>query len=260
MYSILKRKGRKRKQKQGLPLLQQFASTMGLHRDFHQFQLIDINSALKFLTESFRFYENGPNFFSAGIMGIKEKSDLPTIPSENFTDDLLELLTDQSHFAFIQFLFTPLFSLKKKKSIKRKIKTGKMPKQFDVQKGIVGLSKTDVIQEYGEFLFSPRVLIVENTQKRLQNKLEQLQILFHSNGMKICQYSTFFNRFSHLRNLCLERKIGKNKRTISIDGFSLMKFISLPQRFHEGYILVPNKSEILEEDIQRFIELTRKSM
>lgn len=136
-----------------------------------------------------------------------------------------------------------------------------MSLQFDLQKGIVeqiSIPQTQFIQNYGEFLFSPRVLIVENTQERLQNKLEQLEILFHSNGMKIWRYSTLFNKFSLLRDLCLERKMRKNKRTIRIDGFSLMKLISLPQRPHEGYILVPNKSEISEEDISRFIEFTRK--
>lgn len=260
MYLILKRKSRKRIKKQEFPLLQQFISAMGLHRDFHQFQAININSALSSLTESFQFNEDGPTYFSGGVMGIKEYSDLPTIPSESFTDDLLEILTDQSHFAFIQFLFNPLPSSKKEKSKKRKINPGKMPVQFDIQKGIVNRSKTDLIQEYGEFLFSPRILIVETIQDRLQNKLDQLEILFHANGIKICQYSTFFNKFSHLRDLCLERKMRKNKRTINIDGFSLMKLISLPQRPHEGYMIVPNKSEILEEDIPKLIESTRKQM
>jgi hypothetical protein len=257
MYSLLTKKSRKRSQKHGLPLLQQFASKMGLHREFHQFQSINMHSALKTLTNSFQIYENGPKLFSAGLIGINEKSDFPNIPSRNFTDDLLELLTDQPHFAFIQFLFHPLLPQKKRKSRERKITPEKIPVQFDLKKGTDGLSKTDVIREYGEYLFSPRVILVEKTQERLQNKLEQLHILFHSTGIKLRHYSTFFNRFSRIRNLCLMRKV---RTPIGIDGWSLMNLISLPHRPRSGYSLVPHKSEILEKDIPRFLEQNRKQL
>jgi hypothetical protein len=190
------------------------------------------------LSETYQIGSNGPKFYSAGLIGIKSAFDFPNTPSDDFTDELLELLTDQPEFAFIQYLFSSL-PLSKKKSNLDKQKQLK----FDIQKGRVeemNLSQQDLENRLGKYLFSPRIIIVEKSQERLQSKIDQLKLIFHDNGMKLQHYSSYFSGFKHIQSLCLKRRM---KHPMKIDGFSLMKIISLPQRQHaeEGYTIVPNK-------------------
>jgi hypothetical protein len=120
--------------------------------------------------------------------------------------------------------------------------------RFDIQQGKVERRlnpyKKSIMEETGCFKFSPRILVVENTQEALESKLNRLSVLFTSNGFKVRVYPTFWHRFSSFKGLCSSRKLIS---PITVDGYSSMSFISLPQRqfSHEGYNLVPNKEDYI---------------
>lgn len=248
MYPIRK-KGlfRKKGYERGIATIQQFATAMGLHQDFHKIKPLSIQFVLNMLSTSFQIGEEGPSFFCGGIIGLDDEIKLPYTNAEGFIDDILEILTDYPQFAFIQLMF-------RSTKIPKEYQTEKDPNhhvaqlRFDVQQGKVerrfNPPSMSLIEEMGCFEFSPRILIVETSQESLKSKLERLSVLFTSIGLKIRTYPTFWRRFSTFLSLCVNRKFIS---PVFMDGFSLMNFLSPPQKqfCHEGYSLIPNKSEYL---------------
>ncbi len=231
----------------GIATIQQFATAMGLHQDFHKIKPVSIQFILNMLSTHFQIGDEGPSFFCGGIMGLDGEINLPYINAEGFIDDILEILTDSPQFAFIQLLF-------RSTKIPKEYQTENDPNhhvtqlRFDVQQGKVekrfNPPRTSLIEEMGCFEFSPRILIVETSQESLNSKLERLSVLFTSIGLKIRTYPTFWRRFPSFVSLCVNRKFIS---PVLMDGLSLMNFLSPPQKqfCHEGYSLIPNKSEYL---------------
>ncbi|MFX1286084.1 MAG: ATP-binding protein [Promethearchaeota archaeon] len=254
---------RKKSLDTGIATIQQFAIAMGLHPDFHKIEPTPIHVLLDLLTKSFQVSTDGPTFFCGGILGLEGTAEPPFTTADGFTDHLLEILTDNPQFAFLQFVFKSIKVPKKFQSdddqerhlshVRFDIQQGKVERRFQPQ-------RMNIMEEAGCFRFSPRILVVETSPELLKAKLNRLSVLFVSKGLKARSYPTFFRRFPSLRKLCVSRKLVS---PITLDGSSLMSFIAPPQRqfSHEGYTLVPNKSDytlstgISETSPQRAINL-----
>lgn len=231
----------------GIATIQQFATAMGLHPDFHQIEPTRIHEVLDILSSFFQIGSNGPKFFCGGVLGLEGTAEPPITTAEGFTNDVLEILTDDPQFAFLQFIFKSIKIPKEYRSedehdrhmshVRFNIQQGRVERRFQPQ-------QMNIMEETGCFEFSPRILVVETTPEALKAKLDRLTVLFVSKGFKVRFYPTFFRRFSSFRNLCISRKLVS---PIILDGSSLMSFIAPPQRqfSHEGYTLVPNKADYL---------------
>ncbi|MFX0085489.1 MAG: ATP-binding protein [Candidatus Hodarchaeota archaeon] len=247
MYPVIgESRFRKRGCDKGIASIQQFSTSMGLHQDFHKFKLLPIQFILEMLNSQFKIKSYGIKFFCGGIIGLKSELNLPCTIAEGFTDEILEILTDSPQFAFIQFIFMSTKVPKELQIYKESRQQTQI--KFNTQQEKVerrfNSSKASVIEEMGCFKFSPRVLIVETSQKNLKSKLERLYAIFNSIGLKTRIYPTLWHRFSSFQSICLKRKLIS---PIVLDGYSLMNFISPPQQqfCYEGYTLVPNKSDYL---------------
>ncbi|MFX1424084.1 MAG: ATP-binding protein [Promethearchaeota archaeon] len=231
----------------GIATIQQFATAMGLHQDFHKVESPRIPLLFDLLSKSFQIGSDGPQFFCGGILGREGDAEPPFLTMDGFTDDLLEILTDNPQFAFLQFIFKSTKVPKKYRSeeesdrhmsqIRFDIQHGKVERRFQPQ-------HLNIMEEAGCFEFSPRILVIESTPEALKSKLDRLSVLFVSKGLKVCKYPSFIRWFSSFKNLCSSRKLVS---PIVLDGASLMSFIAPPQRqfSHEGYTLVPNKADYL---------------
>ncbi|UCG00609.1 MAG: DUF87 domain-containing protein [Candidatus Heimdallarchaeota archaeon] len=238
---------RKKGIERGIATIQQFATKLGLHPDYHKIGETPIQSILKMLRPRFQLGSGGPKYYCGGIIGLENKIDQPITTADGFSDDFLEILTESPQFAFVQLIFEPV-KLPKEYQTNKRQENHLTQVRFDIQQGKVERrfhpQRKNIMEETGCFKFSPRVIIVENSLKALQLKLDRLSVLLISNGFKVCIYPTFWHRFSSLRNLCVKRK--QTSPTI-LDGYSLMSLISPPQRqfSYEGYTLVPNKEDYM---------------
>lgn len=231
----------------GIATIQQFATALGLHPDFHKITPTNIHLVVQLLRQSFQIGEDGPFFQCGGLLGLEGSIEPPLTSVDCFTDDLLEILTDNPQFALIQFVFK---SIKIPKEFEPEEDSDRHMAQlrFDIQQGKVERrvqpQRFNIMQEAGCFQFSPRILVVESSPELLKAKLDRLTVLFVSKGFKVRKYPSFWRRFSAFQSLCLRRNMVS---PINLDGFSLMSLISPPQRqfSHEGYTLVPNKADYL---------------
>ena len=232
--------GRLRKKgiQKGMVTIQQFATKLGLHPDYHHIGKTSVQWILEMLQPSFQVGSDGPKYYCGGIIGLENKNKKPIVTADGFSDDILEILTELPQFAFVQLVFKPVKLPKeyqKVTQVRFEIQQGNVERRFNPH-------KKSIMEETGCFEFSPRILVVENSQEALETKLNRLSVLFTSNGFNIRVYPTFWRRFSSFKGLCSKRKLIS---PITIDGYSLMSFISLPQRqfSHDGYNLVPNKED-----------------
>ncbi|MHA2305081.1 MAG: ATP-binding protein, partial [Candidatus Hodarchaeales archaeon] len=220
---------------------------LGLHQDFHKIKPFSIAFILDMLSSQLQIGKEGSKFYSGGILGLKSEINLPCTSAEGFIDEILEILTDYPQFAFIQLMFRSA-KIPKEFQTEKDSNQYKTQLKFDVQKGKVhkrfNPSKTSIIEEMGSFEFSPRILIVETNKDSLKLKIERLSVIFNSIGLKVHSYPTFWRRYSSFLSICTNRKFIS---PVFLDGYSLMNFIAPPQKqfCHEGYSLIPNKSEYL---------------
>ncbi|MHA2204142.1 MAG: helicase HerA domain-containing protein, partial [Candidatus Hodarchaeales archaeon] len=241
--------GRLRKKgiERGMATIQQFVTALGLHPDYHKIGETPIQNILEILQTRFQVGSDGPKFFCGGIIGLKNRIKQPITTANGFPDEILEILTEFPQFAFIQLIFKPVKLPKEYQADKNQdnhltqvrfdIHHGKVERRFQPQ-------RKSIMEETGCFKFSPRILVVESSQEALQSKLDRLSVVLTSNGFKVRSYPALWHRFSSLRSLCSKRKLIS---PIILDGYSLMSFISPPQRqfSHEGYSLVPNKEDYI---------------
>ena len=236
---------RKKGFERGMATIQQYATALGLHSDYHHIGETPVQKVLEILQTSFQVGSDGPKFYCGGIIGLGNKVDHPITTADDFSDDILEILTENPQFAFVQLVFKPI-ELPKEYQTDENQERHLTQVRFDIQRGKVerrfNPQRKNIMEETGCFKFSPRVLVVENSQQALQSKLDRLSVLFISNGFKVRFYPTFWHRFSSFKSLCSRRKLIS---PIIINGYSLMSFILPPQRqySHEGYTLVPNKED-----------------
>jgi hypothetical protein len=249
MYPVPQGRFRGKNPDRALATIQQFASAMGLHPDFHKVGPAPIHLALDLLSQSFQLDPDDPNdnmYYCGGILASEGTKEPPLTNVESFTDDLLEVLTDFPQFAFLQFVFKPIKPPKEFQPNEDDAEHPKPQVRFDIQQGKVerrfNSSITNIIEEIGCFEFSPRILVVETSSDALKSKLNRLSVLFKSNGFKVRQYPSFWRRFNSFKSICIKRKLVS---PIILDGYSLMSFIAPPQRqfCHHGYSLVPNKND-----------------
>ena len=243
-YGWFRKKGVDR----GIATIQQFATALGLHPDFHKIGPTPIHLVLELLQTTFQVGSDGAKYYCGGILGTGGKVERPITTAEGFSEDILEILTEFPQFAFVQFVFKSI-KLPKEFQTDDNNKDNRMSQvRFDIQQGKVERrfqpQKINIMEETGCFEFSPRILVVEASQESLHSKLDRLSVLFVSNGFKVRSYPTFWRRFSSFKGLCLKRKLIS---PIFLDGYSLMSFITPPQRqfSHEGYTIVPNKADYL---------------
>lgn len=238
---------RKKSPQRGIATIQQFANAMGLHQDFHKIESMSIQFILETLSTQFKIGDKKQTFFCGGLMGLKEEINLPCTNADGFTDEILEILTDSPQFAFIQLMFRSK-KIPKDFLIKKETDHHMTQLKFDIHQNKVerrfNPTRINILEEMGCFEFSPRIMIVETSKNNLESKLERLSVIFNSIGLKVRTFPTFWHRFSSLQNLCIKRKLTS---PIMLDGYSLMNFISPPQKqfSHEGYSLIPNKSDYL---------------
>jgi hypothetical protein len=238
---------RKKEYEKGMATIQQFATTLGLHPDHHHIGETPVHNVLEILQTSFQLGSDGPQYYCGGIIGLENRIEQPITTADGFPDDILEILTEFPQFAFVQLVFKPI-KVPKEFQTENTHMSQHTQVRFDIQQGRVERRlnpyKKSIMEEAGCFKFSPRILVVENSQEALKAKLNRLSVLFTSNGFKVYVCPTFWHRFSSFKSLCLKRKLIS---PIIIDGYSLMSFISPPQRqfSHEGYNLVPNKEEYI---------------
>jgi hypothetical protein len=247
MYPIARGLFRKKGLDTGIAIIQQFATAMGLHPDFHKIQPFPIHFVFDFLRSTFQIDTDMPTFHCGGILGLEGPAEPPFTTADGFIDNILEILTDNPQFAFVQFIFKSIKVPKKFRSeddqdrhmshVRFDVQQGKVERRFQPQ-------RMNIMDETGCFDFSPRVLVVETSSESLKSKLNRLKVLFISKGLKVRSYPKFFRRFSSFKTLCVKRKLVS---PITLDGSSLMSFISPPQRqySHDGYTLVPNRSDYL---------------
>ncbi len=243
------RRGRFRKKggDRGLATIQQYATALGLHPDFHKLRPTPIHIAIDLLQTTFQVVSDGPKYYCGGILGLEDNIRRPITSAESFTDNILEILTECPQFAFMQFVFK---SIKLPKEFQTEDDPDKQMSQirFNVQQGKVERRfqppRVNIMEETGCFEFSPRILVVETSREVLKSKLDRLSVLLVSNGFKVRYYPTFWNRFSSFKRLCTKRRLIS---PVILDGYSLMGFINLPHKqfSFKGYKLVPNKADYL---------------
>ncbi len=254
---------RKKGVERGIATIQQFATALGLHPDFHKIGDTPIHVLLELLQDKFQVGSDGPEYYCGGILGLEGKTDRSLTTTEGFMDTILEISTDSPQFTFIQLVFKSI-KLPKEFQTQNDQDSRMTHVRFDILQGKVERrfhpQKINIMEETGCFEFSPRILVVEKSQETLRSKLDRLSVLFVSNGFNVRFYPTFWHRFSSFRRLCLKRKFIS---PIILDGYSLMSFITPPQRqfSHEGYTLVSNKEDytlsagVSETSPQRAINL-----
>ena len=227
----------------GIATLQQFVTGLGLHADFHKIGGDSIQNLLNFLKPNFQLMEEGKNYFCGGLLGIEiEPSSSILSQSEGFINNIIELLTEDPQFAFIQLGFTS-------HKIPKEFRSDEEPDfraqyRFDIQRGKVEQRSKPVsinlMEESGCFKFSIRVMIVETSEEKLSLKLERLKVTLKSYGILTRIYPTFLRRFSSFKSHFIRRSINPG---LIIDGNTLMNFLSLPTNQYSllGYQMVPNK-------------------
>ncbi|MFW9904494.1 MAG: hypothetical protein ACFFFH_09200 [Candidatus Thorarchaeota archaeon] len=252
MYPVIRRPSLK-KVDTSIATIQQFASAMGLHNDFHKTKFTDIQLIFDILKSTFQIGSDGPKFYSGGFTITRNKPGLHTIATEGFIDNLLEILSDKPQFAFVQFVFKPM-KIPKKFQINDDQNKRLTRVRFDIQQGKVEYTypppNTNALEETGCFQLSTRLLVVETNPESLKSKLDRTSVLFLSNDFNVLYYPTFWKRFSSLINLCRKRKLVS---PIMLDGSSLMNLIAPPQRqiSCEGYTFVPDKMEYVSSKLKR---------
>ncbi|MHA2291957.1 MAG: ATP-binding protein [Candidatus Hodarchaeales archaeon] len=246
MCSITRSRFGNRGTERGLATIQQFATAMGLHPDFHKICSTPIDLVIEMLSPIFQIGSDGPKFYCGGILILDKNVDPPITAVDGFSDEILEILTEEPQFAFLQYVFRSIKLPKSYQIDEEEEIRGRAHLSFDVQQGRVERrirpSITNIMEEIGCYEFSPRIIVVETSRERLSSKLNRLSVLFASKGFKIRSYPTFWRRLTALKKLCIKRKVVS---PVIVDGYSLMNFLSLPQRqfSHQGYSLVPNKKD-----------------
>jgi len=247
MYSIERKWFRKKNSERGLATIRQFASALGLHPDFHRTTSVPIHLVLNNLNSTFQIDpedRNSLTYYSGGISVVNGRSETTITLTESIIDDILEILTEEPRFAYVQFVFRSVDPPKDFFPKENEKFTNKLQLHFDIQQGKVERRVNPIVanifEETGCYEFSPRIIVVESCRESLKDKIERLTVLFGSKGLKINSYPTFTKRFSSLKKMCEKTKIVS---PILLDGYSLINFIVPPQKqfSHEGYFLVPNK-------------------
>ncbi|MFX0150467.1 MAG: hypothetical protein ACFFAJ_06780 [Candidatus Hodarchaeota archaeon] len=251
MSPVVKGWSRKFGNERGLATIKQFASLLGLHPDFHKVGPARIHIVLDLLQESFSIDPEDPEcptYYCGGILALNGKEQSSTYATENFINDILEILTRNPQFALIQFIFRSI-KLPREFRLNKEKNTQNQPQiNFDIQQGEVELRfkpfQVNIFEETGCFELSFRILVVETSQESLRAKLEQLSVILESNGFLIKLYPSKWRRFSSFKKMCMKTKI---LSPIILDGYSLMNFIAPPQRqfSQKGYTLVPNKTDYM---------------
>ncbi|MFX0181490.1 MAG: hypothetical protein ACFE95_00310 [Candidatus Hodarchaeota archaeon] len=169
---------RKKNSERGLATICQFASAMGLHPDFHKISQAPIQLILDMLQTKFQVDPEDPNYPTYHCGGILVIEDQPQ-KMVTLTDDILEILTDDPQFAFVQFVFK---SIKLPKELQPEVNVERRllsRAHFDIQKGKIERwfkpVYTNIMEETGCFEFSPRILVVETDIDSLKTKLDRLQ-------------------------------------------------------------------------------------
>ncbi len=233
---------KKNRDTHGFASIKQFLTDLGLHPDFQSLGNYPISIVLNILQNKFALDPEREQFFTGGLIGRSHDIKLPLSTTINFSEALLEILTDSPHFAFIQFIFRS----------KKKIPKEFLPEEpritqikFNIQEGRIdrhyNTTIEDIMNELGCFEFSPRIILVETDSEILRSKIERITVIFSSYGLSSKVYPSFWNRISSFMNICRKRKL---VLPIVVDGFSLMSYISPPQRqfTKNGYSLIPHKS------------------
>ena len=238
---------KKKSMERGMAAIQQFATALGLHPDFHKIAPDNLPLIIDILQPKLSLFDNDIIFYSGGIIGLPPKKASPISTVDGFTDQILEILTDSVKYAFVQFLFKPI-------DIPRKLRPDneqdpRLPQvRYDFRQDKVerryNPPTVNIMEEMGCFEFSPRIILAESDPITLQSKLDRLSVILISNGFRVRKYPSLFRRFSSFRSVLLNRKICSPS---IVDGFSLMNYITPPSRqfCHEGYTLVPNKTDYL---------------
>ncbi|MFW9855948.1 MAG: ATP-binding protein [Candidatus Thorarchaeota archaeon] len=244
MYPVRAGRLGKNNQERGLAVIKQFASALGLHPDLFKIHTPSIHIVLEMLKSRMTIEGLPSSFHAGGIVATPKHQYNGAVAAGSFSDDLLEVLTDNPQFAIAQLVF---HSIDVPKEFQPRESNLPLPRfRFDLHGGKVERRinpiKGNIMAEVGCYEFSPRVLIVETDRQTLQSKLARLSVLFESKGFRTTIYPKGFNRFTRLKRMISKRKLAA---PIILDGYSLMGFISLPHRqySHNGYSLVPHKIE-----------------
>ncbi|MFW9778492.1 MAG: ATP-binding protein [Candidatus Heimdallarchaeota archaeon] len=244
MYTVKGGWLRKKNHERGLAVIKQFASALGLHPDLFKIHSPSIHIVLEMLQSRMTMEGLSSGFHAGGILATPKHHHVGAVAAGSFSDDLLEVLTDNPQFAIAQLVFRSIEVPKEFQPTESNLQLPQL--RFDLHRGRVERRinpiKANVMTEVGCYEFSPRVLIVETDRQTLQSKLSRLSVLFESKGFRTTTYPKGFKRFKALKRMILKRKL---VTPIILDGYSLMGFISLPhhQYSHNGYSLVPHKIE-----------------
>lgn len=242
MYPLKGRGLRRVSQERGLAAIQQFASALGLHPDLHKIHTPSMDFVLEILQKKMSIEGFPTVYHTGGVLAVSGRKHQGILMAGSFSDDLLEILTDNPQFAIAQLVFRSIDIPKEFHPVESNLSVPQL--RFDLHGGKVERRinpvSTSIMVEAGCFQFSPRVLIVETEPETLHTKLARLSVLFESKGFRTYIYPKGFRRFANLKRLILKRKLVS---PIILDGYSLMGFISLPhkQYSNRGYSLVPNK-------------------
>ncbi|MFX0088066.1 MAG: hypothetical protein ACFFAU_20600, partial [Candidatus Hodarchaeota archaeon] len=82
----------------GMAAIQQFATALGLHPDFHVIGVDNVPIAVELLQSKFSIGKTGPVFHCGGLLGIPADKAPPISTVDGFTDNILEILTNSAQF------------------------------------------------------------------------------------------------------------------------------------------------------------------
>jgi hypothetical protein len=221
--------------------IQSYATAMGLHPDFHLIGKDPIQHLLKMIKGKFSINNEG-DFISTGLKSKNIDSLGTHSPTDSFIDGLLEILTNNPVFAFIQITFsackTPReFRFNPKNEFSKRL-------LFDIQNSKVKSHYTNFkmksLEEKGFFNFCIRVLVVELEQEHINSKLEQIRFFLRAHGIQSCTYPSRLRWFMRFKHQLLRRTLDPK---LLIDATSLMHFLRFPSKEYatKGYKIVPNK-------------------
>jgi hypothetical protein len=226
----------------GIATLQQFVTGLGLHADFLKKGGDPIKSLIQFLKPKFNLNSTENRYYCGGLLGIRFEPQSSFSQSDGFINNILELLTEDPQFAFLQLGFTS-------HNIPKEFRSDEEPDyrtqfRFDIQQGRVEQRSRPVsmnlMEESGCFKFSIRVLLVETSEERLSLKLERLKVFLKSKGIITRGYPAFLRSFQNFKSQLIKRSINPG---MVIDGNTLMNYLTLPTHQYSllGYQMVPNK-------------------
>jgi hypothetical protein len=232
------------KSRSGIATLQQFITSLGLHSDFHLEGGDEVMRLIRYFKPKFQIDGQLEEYHCGGLISIDMDFFSSVSRNEGFIDGVLEILTDSPHFAFFQLVFSSHkipkeYVSKEDSNFNTQIRFNIHQGRIDQHSKPVGLT---VMEDAGCFSFSMRVLVVEDSQIHLKEKLERLRVLFKGYGVKTRAYPSLLRRFNKFKSRITKRVIHP---AIITDGYTLMNYLALPTRHHalQGYKIVPNKED-----------------